>query len=200
VTHGLIKNQAAFECGRLAERMVGGYYAHVAAIGIACDPRAQTLIPEIQSGFIVPVGYVSRKDGTQHAFHYPHFLEQARIILDDLERAWLVGALLAIGDAVSANNYFDRAPELELLRHLRNGVAHGNRFKIDRPANLSKFPAHNKLSWVRSDSKIGFEINPMLQGQKVLFDFMGPGDVLDLLMSIGVYLTRMGHGESLRLL
>jgi hypothetical protein len=44
-------------------------------------------------------------------------------MVDDLDRVWLVGSLLAIGDALMRHCYFDHAPELELLRHLRNGVA-----------------------------------------------------------------------------
>jgi len=194
-------NQAAFECGQLAERMAQGYYAHKAAIEVATDSRAKALAPAVQPGQIVPVGYVARKDGTQIIFHYQHFLDQARTnptMVSVLERVWLAGSLLAIGDAASVHGYFDRAPELELLRHLRNGIAHGNCFRIDKPASLAKFPAHNKLAWVRSDTKAEFEITPALQGQTVLFDFMGPGDVLDILMSVGLYLIRMGNGDPLR--
>ena len=120
------------------------------------------------------------------------------------------------------HGYFDRAPELELLRHLRNGVAHGNLFRIDNPTEITKFPAHNRLAWVKSDSKAIFEITPSLRNQPVLFDFMGPGDILepdrirrvvekicrlgtedalwinvDLLMSVGLYLIRMGNGDPL---
>jgi hypothetical protein len=119
-------------------------------------------------------------------------------MVGDLDRVWLVGALLALGDALKQHGYFDHAPELELLRHLRNGVAHGNSFRIDNPKELTKFPAHNRLAWVKSDSKAVFEITPSLQNQPVLFDFMGPGDILDLLMSVGLYLVRMGNGDPLR--
>ena len=118
-------------------------------------------------------------------------------MLDELDRVWLVGALLAVGDALKQHDYFDHAPELELLRHLRNGVAHGNAFQIDLKL-LAKFPAHNRLAWVRSDSKAEFEITPNLQNQPVLFDFMAPGDILDLLVSVGLYLVRMGNGDALR--
>jgi hypothetical protein len=114
-----------------------------------------------------------------------------------LDRLWLVGALLTIGDALAKHSYFDHAPELELLRHLRNGVAHGNTFRINLKL-LAKFPAHNRLAWVRSDSKAEFEITPNLQNQPVLFDFMGPGDIIHLLMSVGLYLIRMGNGDALR--
>ena len=115
----------------------------------------------------------------------------------NLDRRWLVGALLTIGDALAKHSYFDHAPELELLRHLRNGVAHGNTFRINLKL-LAKFPAHNRLAWVRSDSKAEFEITPNLQNQPVLFDFMGPGDIIHLLMLVGLYLIRMGNGDALR--
>ena len=194
-------NQAALTVGRLAERLARGYYAHSAAIVVATDPRAANLAPQTQPGFVVPVGYVTRKDGTQHVFHFHHFLNQARSdpsIAHELERIWLAGSLLRVGDALSLYSYFDRAPELELLRHLRNGIAHGNTFRIDNPQMLSKFPAHNRLASIRGDLKAEFEVTPRIQGQPVLFDFMGPGDVLDLLMSVGRYLIRMGNGDPLR--
>ena len=154
----------------------------------------------MEPGQIVPVARVVRKDGTKHVFHFTHYLTKAGsnpAMVDDLNRVWLVGALLAIGDALKRHSYFDHAPELELLRHLRNGVAHGNTFRIDLKL-IAKFPAHNRLAWVRSDSKAEFEITPNLQDQPVLFDFMGPGDILDLFMSVGLYLLRMGNGDALR--
>ena len=54
-------NQAAFECGQLAERMGQGHYVHMAVIGVASDPRARYLIPELQPGYGVPVGFVAVK-------------------------------------------------------------------------------------------------------------------------------------------
>lgn len=194
-------NQAAFDIGQLAQRMSSGLYMHTAAITLATDARAKSLGPSTLPGHIVPIGYITRKDGTSHAFHFHYYLDQARAepaMIEDLARIWLVGSLLAIGDALSKHNYFDRAPELELLRHLRNGVAHGNAFRIDNPASLSKFPAHNKLAMIRSDTKAEFQISAKLHNLPVLFDFMGPGDVLDLLISVANYLIRMGNGDPLR--
>jgi hypothetical protein len=135
-------NQAAFGIGQMAERMVQGYFMHLAAIQVATDPRAVALSPKVEPGQIVPVAYVGRKDSTRIVFHFTHSLAQAGsdpAMLDDLDRVWLVGALLAIGDALKRQRYFDHAPELELLRHLRNGVAHGNAFQIDLKL-LAKFP------------------------------------------------------------
>jgi len=184
----------------MAYRMYEGYFMHVAAIRVATDPRAQTLSPNVEPGQIVPVGYVVRKDGTWHSFHFTHYLARTGsdpTMLDELHRVWLVGALLAVGDALKRHDYFDHAPELELLRHLRNGVAHGNTFRIDLTL-LAKFPAHNRLARIISDNKTEFEITANLQDKPVLFDFMGPGDILDLFMSVSHYLERTGNGENAR--
>lgn len=115
-----------------------------------------------------------------------------------LERIWFVGALLTLGDALEEHDYFDRAPELELLRHLRNGVAHGNTFKIRNPNKLAKYPAHNKYALVRGGNRPEFEITASMDKQPVLFDFMAAGDILDLFFSIEVYLLRKGTGEQPR--
>ena len=105
----------------------------------------------------------------------------------------LTGSLLAVGDALKDNGYFDHAPELELVRHLRNGVAHGNHFDIRYPDELTKYPAHNRDGWFRHTV---FEITPELDGKPVLFDFMEAGDVLDLLFSVASHLDEIGRGES----
>jgi hypothetical protein len=96
-----IVNQAAFDIGQMTERMVQGYFMHLAAIQVAKDPRAVALSPNVEPGQIVPVAYVARKDGTRHVFHFTHFLAQAGsnpAMVGDLDRVWLVGALLALGD------------------------------------------------------------------------------------------------------
>lgn len=194
-------NQSAFDAGQLAKRLSQGYYTHLAAISVAADPKATQLAPQTLPGHIVPIGTVRRKDGTEHAFDFELFLRRAgtdAVTIAELERVWLAGCLLTLGDLLARNQYFDRAPELELLRHLRNGIAHGNRFRITNSANLAAFPAHNRFAWVRSDTKAMFEITPNLNGQRVLFDFMAAGDVLDLLMSVGLYLIRIGNGDPLR--
>jgi len=147
------------------------------------------------------VGYVGRKDGTQIVYHFEHFLKLGAsdpVLAEEFARVWLTGALLTVGDALTQNSYFDHAPELELVRHLRNGVGHGNRFNITNPAILTTHPANNSLAHIMSDKKTIFEMTPALHGTQVLFDFMGPGDVLDLLLSVGVYLCRMGNGDPLR--
>jgi hypothetical protein len=195
--------KSIFEIGLMARRMAQGYYAHAAAIEVAKDPRAESLVATVTAGHPVPVGYVARKDGTRHVFDTHHYLGQARTnpaIADELPRIWLVGSLLSLGDALSrhTHRYLDRAPLLELVYHLRNGIAHGNVFHFDKNGKerLKKYPAHSKMAAVKSDTKAVFEIVDSLHGNPVLFDFMGPGDVLDVLQSVEVYLTRIREREA----
>lgn len=189
------KYKAAFEVGRLAHRMAQGYYAHTAAIEIANGPHAKALASGTPLGQIS--SYIARKDGTQHTFDIPHYLGKAHTnpeIVDELPRVWLVGSLLAVGDALSDVKYLDHSPLLELIRHLRNGIGHGNKFTFKQGNRtpgldqLQKFPAHNKKAEVKSAE---FQIDGSLEGHLVLFDFIGPGDVLDLLQSVEIYLTRI---------
>ncbi|MBO0695527.1 MAG: hypothetical protein J2P56_05435 [Verrucomicrobia bacterium] len=88
-----------------------------------------------------------------------------RTIREEFPRIWLTGALLAIGDALKENKYFDHAPELELVYHLRNGIAHGNCFEFTDPGRkrLAKYPAHNRDC---------FGITLALEGRPALFDFI----------------------------
>src|ERR1700722_12748915 len=184
--------QPAFEIGRMAGRMAQGYYAHKAAIEVAKDPRADGFIPaELRVGQAVPVGDVMRKDGSGHVYDFRYYLAYARTnseMARDLDRVWIVGSLVAVGGALEKRDYLTRAPLFELLRHLRNGVAHGNAFNIENPDKLKKFPAHNRQARVKTTE---FEITSDLDGQPVLFDYMRAGDALDLLMSIEAYLTRI---------
>ena len=190
-------NQAAFDVGRLAEDMAQGYSAHSSAMTIITRLDAQTLHRVTWND---PVGSAPCKDGTEWSFNLRDFLRLASTkpaIAAELPRVWLTGSLLAVGGALKRNGYFDRAPELELVRHLRNGVAHGNRFNILYPGELKEFPAHNRDVWPKRPKSAIFEITPALNGQRVLFDFLDAGDVLELLFSVGSYLKRMGNGEPL---
>src|SRR4051812_32303688 len=101
-------NQAAFDAGQLAERLAHGYYAHSAAIAVAADPRSDHLIPPTLPGHVVPIGTVQRKDGTEHAFYFEHFLRLARtdaVVTGELECIWLAGSLLRLGDVLARHHY-----------------------------------------------------------------------------------------------
>jgi hypothetical protein len=193
-------NQAAFDVGQLAADMADGYSAHSAAMTIVGRLDEQTLRRVTWGND--PVGYAPCKDGNKWQFGLLGFLQLTTTrpaIAEELPRVWLAGSLLTVGDALERNGYFDHAPELELVYHLRNGIAHGNRFEIRNRKRLAKYPAHNRNVWPKRPNTPGtFEINTALHGQRVLFDFMQAGDVLEHLAYVSLHLKRIGNGEPLR--
>jgi hypothetical protein len=189
-------NQAAFDVGTLAIDMADGYSTHSAALTVVTRLDAQAL--HRLAWHPDPVGTAPTKDGSPICFNLYGFLSLAMrrsVIAAELPRVWLAGSLLAVGDALARNSYFDRAPQLELVRHLRNGIAHGNRFDIRDLDKLKEFPAHNRDVWPRRPGRGIFEIIPELDETRVLFDFMEAGDVIEALHDVGVYLKRLGNGE-----
>ncbi len=87
--------------------------------------------------------------------------------------------LSCAGDELSKNAYFDKVPVLELFRHLRYGISHGNTFHLinGEPRRTAKFK--------------GFEISPALHGQGVLFEFMSTGDLFDLFDEVKAHLRSL---------
>ena len=182
------------EIADLTDMLYQGYLSHESAVLVARHPEAYKLSPKVESNQFVPIGRAKKKEGRPVEYSFDHFLRLGSnnpAISEQMERVWLAGSLLTLGDALNKVGYLDRSPLLELVRHLRNGVAHGNRFRIDRPDRLSAYPAHNKDSPIRGwDTRI-FEITRELDGQPVLFDFMEPGDIAEHLLAVHVYVGRM---------
>ncbi|SOE97192.1 hypothetical protein SAMN05414139_10271 [Burkholderia sp. D7] len=179
---------------KLAHDLVAGYYAVLVAHYVAANPTSINALPPSKDLGKNPIGEIPRNDGTARTLDMRHSLDAFRED-HDLQtrslRTWAMGSLLTLGDELKAHGYFDRAPILELVYHLRNGMAHGNRFHIDGGGKqaLGKFAAHNRDAAVRSPFQTVFEITPTTHG-RILFDFMGPGDVIDLFLSVEAHLSR----------
>ena len=146
-------DMSAEDVGRLARRLTTGLYVHAAALELVRDPRVRDLTPTGNPGDHPPAGLVQRKDGTLSGYDWLHHLNVAMDDPDmaaELDRTWLVSALVVLGDRLAAEDYFDRAPLLEMVRHLRNGVGHGNRFEIRDPGALLERPAHTRNAACRT--------------------------------------------------
>ena len=89
--------------------------------------------------------------------------------------------LILVGDAVKRTRVQPQMasarPLFELLRHLRNAAAHGNRFRLDK--GEPRHPAGYRTFHVKSEDN---------GRENVLFDFIPTGDVLDLLQAIGAHI------------
>jgi hypothetical protein len=181
---------SAFEVGQLAERLYGEYASYLAALAVARHRASEVvvnaLVAENRGPARVPTYPIPRSDGSEHWFHLVHYFrvaQQSDEFHREYERLWLVGALLTLNDRLEDEGLFDGSPELELVKHLRNGVAHGNRFEVRVEP---KPPAH-------LDGK--FRVTRALHRQPVLFEFIGPGDVCDLLIAVGQHLLTRAERE-----
>lgn len=183
---------SAEETAQLASLLRFGLYAHAAALEIGRDPRALSLaLHTSEAAGEPPTGSVICRDGSSRPFDLRYVLDlmgSEPTLRAEMDRAWCVSSLVLLGDRLAAENY-DRAPVLEVVRHLRNGIAHGNRFTLRKPEDLGTWPAHMRDAACRSSQPI--EITPDLDGSVVLFEFMGPGDVLDLLISVSTHLQHL---------
>jgi hypothetical protein len=152
---------------RTAQRLASGYYAFLVAQLVAANPKSINSLPPD------PTGEVKRKDGTTHTLNLRHYLDLFREdhgVQREVLRSWAMGAVLTLGDELFPHEYFDHVPVLELVYHLRNAVAHGNRFNITKNGRvrLARYPAHNRSAPVNSPIGTVFEITPSLSGP-VLF-------------------------------
>jgi len=172
---------------RLAHRLGTGYFVHTSILEVLDTVDLAQPIDWTKES------QAFRKDGSFHRFAADHYFREA--VADeatrlDLDRVWIAGALLQLGDALDRIEYYDRAPILELVRHLRNAVAHGNRFRINKAEVLDKFPAHNRdLRWHDGPA---IEIVAALHDQPLMFDFMNPADFVDVFLAVAEYLRLCG--------
>ena len=179
---------------KTAQRLSAGYYAFLVAHLVAVNPQSINSLPPAKLLGLDPTGEVKRKDGSSQTLNLRYYLDLLRGdmgLQEEFLRSWAMGALLTLGDELGHYGYFDQKPILELVYHLRNGVAHGNKFNITPAgkARLALKEAHNRDAIVRSPLGTVYEINANLTGQ-VLFDFMGAADVIDLLQSVERHLGK----------
>lgn len=94
-------------------------------------------------------------------------------------------AMISLCDAVlDEHGRFDRDPVLEFVRHLRNGVSHGNRFHFRTYPNGKQEPT-------RMARFKNFTITTSMQNAPVLFDYIDIGDVFDLFDEVDRYLMQL---------
>ena len=133
---------------------------------------------------------VGRKRGDHHLFGFEHYLKaafEADTIANPVQQSWFAMAILTAGAELSPFNYFNRAPRLEVIYHLRNAIAHGGRFHFteDCRQRLSDYPANT----FGTEGMVQFEVTAALDGQEPLFELLHPGDVIDVLIGATFYLS-----------
>ncbi|APZ99103.1 hypothetical protein BWQ93_11825 [Sphingopyxis sp. QXT-31] len=184
----------AFDVGEVLFELAQGCYAFEAFTYAAASKDAEIAIPALPVGAGAS-GTLSRVDGSEHIFDLRYYFELGKdhaFTRDGIARSWYCGVLISAGDLLAAHQYFDHQPEFELLYHVRNAVAHGNRFHITEAGKkrLEKYPAYLRFY----DGSDRFQLSPDLDHQRILFDFMQAGDVADLLSLVGERLRDLERG------
>jgi hypothetical protein len=175
------KYPGAFAMGQSMFALAQGCYAFEALSLIASSPKIDAVVPASPVGEGLQ-GKLGRLDNTHHSFDVRYYLTSAidqKFHNENISQAWHLGALIKSGEMLKEKCCFNHDPEFELIYHLRNAAAHGNKFNIDARGKkrLSSHDAH--LRWY--DGSIRFKISSSMNGKKLLFDFIGPGDVADIL-------------------
>jgi hypothetical protein len=176
------------ETSKLAGRLTRAYYSALVAHYVAANPNSAIPCHPLSRKEGGPLGRIPRKDGTWHTLSLRHYLDAYISDLGIQEDAlWdaPTGALLMLGNKLTEYSYFDRLPLLELVRHVRNGLAHGNSFDI-RGDTIDRIHAHNRNAQVKSEKGTVFEVVKSDNDKPVLLDFMLAGDALDLLQSVAI--------------
>jgi hypothetical protein len=181
---------------------------YLLALPLLAHPAASDLLADHQAalpaGAFDPGMMLQRRDGSVHLWSRDHALEAAQSpgFMRDMAKLWTIFEIVTVGDALKRVGGLDKAPDLELLRHLRNGIAHGNRFHFigdepTRPAHFTGSEGRLLPDGQAASPHQGplFNVTRDLEGQEVLFDFMGPGDVHDLLMFVSWRLYRVANGD-----
>jgi len=188
------KHPGAFALGQSIFELAQGCYAYETLSLVANDPKAEIIIPDAPVGE-GPQGKLIRSDGSYHTFDIRHYLNLAKnhaATNEHIIHSWYLGALLTAGDLLKGKFYFDHQPEFELIYHLRNGAAHGNKFNIIKEGE-KRLQSHSAYLRGLNNSE-RFNISSALNGRKVLFDFVGPGDVADILILTAERLKDLERG------
>lgn len=187
---------AARKASELLNMLYQGAYSYEAALAVSKQAYASLRDKSVP----LVVDKVRRQDGSTHDYDFNYYLRETQDkpeLAAAIQRAWLAGALLAAGDELEQFDYFgSKYPSLEMIYHLRNGVAHGNKFNITGSGEkyLAKCPAHTRDSVARGS--VVYEITPNLNGLTVLFDFMGVADIVDVLQSAHWVSARIADGQT----
>lgn len=126
---------------------------------------------------------LARHDGSMYEIkNYGPLVEQLRSNNKfnlEYQGILIQSTFMNIGNELAKHDYFDKTPELEFFRHIRNALGHGNKFNL-----RGKEP-------IRPASFRGRTITRDLNGQPVFFKFMCPGDAFDLIDHLENHLRKM---------
>lgn len=129
----ILRVMTPVEIADLIDRLKGNYALSAIGLALTVNENAEDLM--CQAGVSVKDSIrVSRSKGYDKyelpIAPYVQGPETAHAQQKAMVQSWLELSILHVGHQLAANSYFDRAPVLKFFRHIRNGVAHGNRMNV----------------------------------------------------------------------
>lgn len=121
------------EIADLIDRLKGNYALSAIGLALTVNENAEELMR--QAGVSVEDAIrVSRSKGHgDYQLPIAPYVKGAETAHDQqkaMVQSWLELSVLHVGHQMAVNSYFDKAPVLQFFRHIRNGVAHGNRMNV----------------------------------------------------------------------
>ena len=190
-----LKTKHALELRDQFQALYEGCYAFTAVLDVAQKACAEGVAKGEVS--LTNARLVYRKRGDSHQYAFEHYLKHAfevSAVAMPIQASWFSMAIITAASALSPYNYFNRPPHLEVIYHLRNALAHGNRFRFTKECRerLRDYPA--TTMGARPAGLTQFEITEKVDGTSPA-DFLGPGDLIDVLIYATVYLAELADGR-----
>ncbi|MDD3159981.1 MAG: hypothetical protein PHQ98_03370 [Candidatus ainarchaeum sp.] len=185
---------AAYGVGYFAEELANKCYSFSSAMLISSNPNAKEIIPKIAVKKNVYEGRII-ENNTKHAFDFELYLNNVPNLVNEFNYTYMASSIIKLNDKLKKYDYFDHAPILETIYHLRNSVAHNNKFDFkNQKERLKRYPAYFCIT--KNSPKI-IEFNEKKMNQEILFETIEYGELIELFKYIGLYLIMMGNGDKL---
>lgn len=129
----ILRVMTPVEIADLIDRLKGNYALSAIGLALTVNENAEDLM--CQAGVSVKDSIrVSRSKGyDKYELPIAPYVQgpaTAHAQQKAMVQSWLELSILHVGHQLAANSYFDRAPVLKFFRHIRNGVAHGNKMNV----------------------------------------------------------------------
>lgn len=163
----------------IAEMKAALVYSSMGGLILSMRPDRARILEE----FNLPSdGFVQhgRKTGAMHRLAIAPYFHSGEVNGSTnlgMINAWPNLMILELGHLLAEEDYFDKRPLFEFVRHVRNAIAHGGRFNI-------------KGKWWRDAIFDGIRLSKEYDG-RLLKDAVLPGDMLALIDAVELELIEL---------
>ncbi|UEL29462.1 hypothetical protein [Pseudarthrobacter sp. L1SW] len=164
---------------RIAEMKAGLVYSGMGGLILSMRPDRARILELFD---LPPDGFIQhgRKTGPMHKLAIAPYFHGGEVDGSTnlgMIKVWPNLMILELGHLLAEEDYFDKRPLFEFVRHVRNAIAHGGRF-------------HIKGKWWRDAIFDGIQLSKDYDG-RLLKDAVLPGDMLALIDAVELQLMEL---------